>query len=83
MKLEIDDDIVSKIILTELKKDYIAAQEEIRRLKQCPGPLKQYEYEDMFNAFDVSEAIETILKYYMYRPEAEEFIAQHSVRKRN
>jgi hypothetical protein len=83
MKLEIDDEMVTKIILTELKKDYISQQEEIRRLKQCPGPLKQFEYEDMFNAFDLSEAIETVLKYYMYRPEAEEFIAQHSVRKRN
>jgi hypothetical protein len=83
MKFEIDDTLVDRIVVDTIKKDYIAQQEEIRRLKQCPGPLKQYEYEDMFNAFALSEALETILKYYIYRPDAEEFIAEHSVRKKN
>ena len=82
MKLDIDDEIVSKIIVGELKKDYIAQQEEIRRLHDCPGPLKQFQYEDLAHAFEISEALEQVLKYYLYRPEALEFIAQHTVRKK-
>jgi hypothetical protein len=83
MKLEIDNDIVSKIIVNELKNDYIAQQNQIRRLKECPGPLKQYQYEDMFDAMDLSEALETLLKYYIYRPDAEKWIREHSLRKRD
>jgi len=83
MKFEIDDDIVDKMVLKTLKDDYISQQTEIRRLKDCPGPLKDYQYEDMHNAFELSDALEVILKYYIYRPEAEKFIRDHSVRKRD
>jgi len=83
MKFEIDDDIVDKMVLKTLKEDYISQQTEIRRLKDCPGPLKDYQYEDMHNAFELSDALEVILKYYIYRPEAEKFIRDHSVRKRD
>lgn len=83
MKFEIDDEIVSKIIISELKNDYIRQQDEIRRLKECHGPLKAYEYEDMFNAMELSEALEKLLKYYIYRPDAEAWIRDHSVRKRS
>lgn len=83
MKFEIDDDIVDKMVVQTLKDDYISQQTEIRRLKNCPGPLKAYEYEDMHNAFELSDALEVILKYYIYRPEAEKFIRDHSVRKRD
>ena len=82
MKFEIDDDIVSKIVVNELKRDYISQQDEIRRLKKCPGPLKQYQYEDLFHAMEISEALEVILQYYIYRPEAQEFIREHSVRQK-
>ena len=83
MKFEIDNDIVDKIVLNTLKEDYIKQQDEIRRLKNCPGPLKDYEYEDMHNAFELSDALEVLLKYYIYRPDAKKFIRDHSVRKRN
>lgn len=83
MKFEIDDDIVDKMVVKTLKDDYISQQTEIRRLKNCPGPLKAYEYEDMHNAFELSDALEVILKYYIYRPEAEKFIRENSVRKRD
>lgn len=83
MKLDIDDDIVSKIIINELKNDYVRQQDEIRRLKNCPGPLEAFQYEDMANAFELSEAIEIVLKYYIYRPDAEAWIREHSVRKRS
>jgi len=83
MKFEIDDDIVDKMVLKTLKDDYISQQTEIRRLKNCPGPLKAYEYEDMHNAFELSDALEVLLKYYIYRPEAETFIRENSVRKRD
>jgi hypothetical protein len=82
MKFDIDDDIVQKIVVRELKKDYISQQDEIRRLKECPGPLKQYEYEDMFHAMELSEALEALLLYYIYRPEAQEFIKKHTVRRK-
>lgn len=83
MKFEIDDDIVDKMVVSTLKQDYINQQTEIRRLKNCPGPLKAYEYEDMHNAFELSDALEVVLKYYIYRPEAEKFIRENSVRKRD
>lgn len=83
MKLDIDDEIVDKIVVNTLKDDYISQQTEIRRLKNCPGPLKAYEYEDMHNAFELSDALEVLLKYYIYRPEAEAWIREHSVRKRS
>ena len=83
MKFEIDDDIVDKMVLKTLKDDYISQQTEIRRIKNCPGPLKAFEYEDMANAFELSEAFEVILKYYIYRPDAEAWIREHSVRKRS
>jgi len=82
MKFDIDDDIVQKIVVRELKKDYISQQDEIRRLKECPGPLKQYEYEDMFHAMELSEALEVLLLYYIYRPEAQAFIKKHTVRRK-
>lgn len=82
MKFDIDDDIVQKIVVDELKKDYISQQVEIRRLKECPGPLKQYEYEDMFHAMELSEALEVLLLYYIYRPEAQAFIKKHTVRQK-
>jgi hypothetical protein len=83
MKFEIDDDIVDKMVLKTLKDDYISQQTEIRRLKNCPGPLKDFEYEDMHNAFELSDALEVLLKYYIYRPDAEAWIREHSVRKRS
>ena len=83
MKFEIDNDIVDKMVLKTLKEDYISQQTESRRLKTCPGPLKAFEYEDMANAFELSEAFEVILKYYIYRPDAEAWIREHSVRKRS
>ena len=82
MKFEIDNEIVDKIVVETLKEDYIRQQVEIRRLKECPGPLKQYQYEDMFDAMELSEALEKILKYYIYRPDAEKFIREHTVRQR-
>ena len=83
MKFEIDNEIVDKMVLKTLKDDYISQQSEIRRLKNCPGPLKDYQYEDMHNAFELSDALEVLLKYYIYRPDAEAFIKENSVRKRN
>lgn len=83
MKLDIDNEIVDKIVVNTLKDDYISQQTEIRRLKNCPGPLKAYEYEDMHNAFELSDALEVLLKYYIYRPDAEAWIREHSVRKRS
>jgi hypothetical protein len=83
MKFEIDNDIVDKIVLKTLKDDYISQQSEIRRLKNCPGPLEAYEYEDMHNAFELSDAFEVLLKYYIYRPDAEAWIRENSVRKRD
>lgn len=83
MNFEIDNDIVDKIVLNTLKEDYISQQKEIRRLKNCPGPLRDFEYEDMHNAFELSDALEVLLKYYIYRPDAEKFIRENSVRKRS
>lgn len=79
MNLEIDDDIVNKIIVAEMKKDFISQQEQIVELLSSGKPLEDYQIEDLWNFRDTAAGIATVLKYYMYRPDAEKFISDNTV----
>jgi len=79
MQIEIDDTIADTIIVEALKKDFIGQQNDISRLLSKSKPLERYEQEDLWNFKEVSDALATILRYYMYRPDADKFISENSV----
>ena len=78
MKFEIDDDLVQKIVVSELKRDFIYQQEDIARLLSKSKPLAPYEQEDLWMHKEVGDALAIVLRYYMYRPDADEFIKENS-----
>ena len=79
MKLEIDIDVVDQIMVGTLKEDYISQQNDIGRLLSKEVPLRAFEVEDLWMHRETSNALEVLLRYYMYRGDADEFIAKHKV----
>jgi len=79
MKFELDETMVDKIVLEVLQQDYIRSQEDITRLLSKTEPLKAFQCEDLWMHKEVSEAIERLLRYYMYRPDADIWISKHKV----
>jgi len=78
MKFEIEVDVVDKIIVETLKEDFINQQTDINRLLNKKNPLEKYEQEDLWNFKEVSNALEVLLRYYMYRGDADKFISENS-----
>jgi len=78
MKLEIDIDVVDKIIVKTMKEDFISQQNDIARLLR-KGNLRDFEQEDLWMHKEVSDALEVILRYYMYRGDADAWIAKHKL----
>jgi len=79
MKIEIDIEFVDKIVIETMKKDYISQQEDIARLLSKTEPLRAFQVEDLWMHREVAQAIEVILRYYMYRPDADAWIEEHKV----
>lgn len=77
MKFEIDNEMVDKIIVEKLKEDYISQQNDITRLLN-KGEHWSFEVEDLWNFKEVSDALEVLLRYYMYRGDADKFISENS-----
>jgi hypothetical protein len=77
MKIEIDIDVADKIIVETLKEDFINQQNDINRLLS-KGELRDFEREDLWMHKETAEGIAIVLRYYMYRPEADAFIKEHS-----
>ena len=77
MQIEIDDSILDNIIVERFKKDYISAQNDIHRLLS-KGFVHDYEREDLWMFKETADALEVLLRYYMYRPEADAWIKDHS-----
>ena len=77
MKIEIDIDVADKIIVGTLKEDFINQQNDINRLLS-KGELRDFEREDLWMHKETAEGIAIVLRYYMYRPEADAFIKEHS-----
>jgi hypothetical protein len=79
MKLEIDIDVVDKIIVETMKKDFISQQNDISRLLSKTGGLRDFEREDLWMHKEVSDALEVLLRYYMYRGDADAWITEHKL----
>jgi hypothetical protein len=79
MKLEIDIDVVDQIIVNTMKEDYISQQNDIARLLSKTGALRDFEREDLWMHKETSDALEVILRYYMYRGDADVWIAEHKL----
>jgi hypothetical protein len=80
MQIDVDDSFVDKLIVEDLKKSYISCQEEVARLAKKTEPLENYEYQDIYDSEEVSNAIARVLQYYMYRPDADAFISKNRFR---
>jgi hypothetical protein len=78
MKIEIDIDVADKIIVETLKEDFISQQNDIARLLCKADPLREFEVEDLWMHRETAEGIAIVLRYYMYRPDADAFIKEHS-----
>ena len=78
MKIEIDIEFADKIVVETIKKDYISQQEDIARLLSKEAPLRDFEREDLWMHREVAQAIEVILRYYMYQPDADAFIEENT-----
>jgi len=78
MQFEIDDTLLDKLIVDTLKRDYISQQNDIARLLCKADPLRDFEVEDLWMHKETAEGIAIVLRYYMYRPDADAFIAEHS-----
>ena len=78
MKIEIDIDVADKIIVETLKEDFISQQNDIARLLCKADPLREFEVEDLWMHRETAEGIAIVLRYYMYRPDADAFIKENS-----
>lgn len=75
MKIELDDDVVDNIVLSVLKKDYRRLCDEITDLK-LKQTLQPHQQEDLKHSTEYKQAIEGVLRYYMYIGDAEKFIKE-------
>ena len=78
MQIEIDDTLLDKLIVDTLKRDYISQQNDIAQLLSKADPLRDFEVEDLWMHKETAEGIAIVLRYYMYRPDADAFIKEHS-----
>ena len=78
MQIEIDDTLLDKLIVDTLKRDYISQQNDITRLLS-KGDIRPFEREDLWMHKETAEGIAIVLRYYMYRPDADAFIKEHTV----
>jgi len=78
MQFEIDDAMIDKLIVDTLKRDYISQQNDIARLLS-KGDIRPFEKEDLWMHKETAEGIAIVLRYYMYRPDADAFIKEHTL----
>jgi hypothetical protein len=74
VKIELDWEQTQDVVVETLKNDYLTILKDYNDLKNQTEPLEPYQKEDMDDFERYLGAIETILKYYMYIGDAEEFI---------
>jgi hypothetical protein len=78
MQIEVDDTLFDKLIVDTLKRDYISQKQDINRLLSIDRALRPFEQEDLWMHKETADGIATVLRYYMYRPDADAFIKEHS-----
>jgi len=74
VKIELDWEQSQEIVVTTLKNDYLSILKEYNYLKGNVDTLEPFQKEDMEDSKRYLEAIEVLLKYYMYIGDAEEFL---------
>lgn len=74
LNVELDHEAIDDIVVQTLKNDYISINDDYKALASSTEELKDYQKEDMEHFKGYLDAIETLLKYYMYIRDAEEFI---------
>jgi hypothetical protein len=77
MQIEIPDHMLDDLVVENLKSSYINVQQDIARLITSQRPLQGYEYQDLMDHKETSHGLEIVLKYFMWRPEAEKFILKN------
>ena len=78
MQIEIDDAFLDKFIVDSLKRDYVRLQNDISYLLSKTSALLDHEKADLWNFKETAEGIATVLRYYMYRPDADAFIEENT-----
>lgn len=79
ISVELDEDQADEVLVNILMRDYTNVSKTHNELKTSTEKLKPYEEQDVADFESYMNAIETLLKYYMYVGDAEEFI--NSVKK--
>jgi len=72
--VQLNDEQKDEIVVQALKKEYIGIYDDFQVLAS-KIELEDFEKEDMAHYDAYLSAIETLLKYYMYIGDAEEFIS--------
>lgn len=71
--VHLDEEQADEVVVQILKKDYVRIYDDHQTLTSRDD-LQDYEKEDMAHLDAYLSAIETLLKYYTYVGDAEEFI---------
>ena len=74
VKIELDFDQTQEVVVHTLKNDYLSIYDDYKALEKDLENLQPYQKEDMEDSKRYLEAIEVLLKYYMYVGDAEEFL---------
>jgi len=74
VKIELDFDQTQEVVVDTLKIDYLSIYDDYKALEKDFENLQPYQKEDMEDSKRYLEAIEVLLKYYMYVGDAEEFL---------
>lgn len=72
--VHLDEEQADEVVVQILKKDYVRIYDDHQTLASRDD-LQDYEKEDMAHLDAYLSAIETLLKYYMYIGDAEEFLS--------
>jgi len=73
INVHLDEEQADEVVVQILKKDYVRIYDDHQTLASRDD-LQDYEKEDMAHLDAYLSAIETLLKYYTYIGDAEEFI---------
>jgi nitrogen fixation/metabolism regulation signal transduction histidine kinase len=74
IKIDLDWEQSQEVVVETLKNDFISILNDYKKLQEDWLNLQPYQKEDMEDSKRYLEAIEVLLKYYMYIGDAEEFL---------
>jgi hypothetical protein len=74
VKIELDFEQSQEVVVECLKGDYLSILKDYEELKNLEYTLEQYQKDDIEDYKRYLDAIEILLRYYMYVGDAEEFL---------